>query len=311
MMYSGIFLLSLQIVVDASTKYCARFDQANSAASGYFGIEIFNNTAFYSFALDLSKLTTPSQCDLDLGLNYYITTSWSPSSNKFSSNTCDITTVGGHYDPNLSCSPDSVNAVSTPDICASINRTEGLFRYTCNQKVMNHKNYGFCEVGDLSGKFGMTYPTYGGSAKFLQDDLLVDFHPPYDAYYGTKKVGYVNPWISITFGCLGGGNLVCAKILPYTRSMNTTCTFPSIYSPTSAPTGITPYWQNVVQNDKNAAICLIVISVGVVIAIYIYLAFQFRDQKIKDDAEKVAREKEEEKAKLEEAKVVPAAAVKH
>lgn len=283
--FSAVFVIGLVTFADASTKYCAIFDKASSGASGYFGIEIFNNTAYYSYSLDLSNFQS-TNCDLDVGLNYYLTTKWTASAG--SSSTCDLNAVGGHYDPTLACSPESVHAVRSPNVCALLNRTSNSFRYTCNQKVMNHKSYGFCEIGDLSGKFGMAFPTRGDSAKFEQDELLVDYHPPYDAYYGSKLVGYVNGWASVTFSCLGGGNVVCAKVQPYKASMNRTCSFPSIYFPTSAPTGLTPYWQNVVHNDNNAAICLIVISVAVIFAIYLYLYIQFRAEKAKEDAERAS-----------------------
>mmetsp|Transcript_8365 Transcript_8365/g.8528 ORF Transcript_8365/g.8528 Transcript_8365/m.8528 type:complete len:319 (-) Transcript_8365:134-1090(-) len=298
-----LFLLVIVVVVlqntsghshgDGSSRYCAVFDSASSEIDGYFGIEILNNTAYYSFHLNVSSFS--GTCSLNSGVKYYLTTSWtSTTSNSLKGTTdCGTANIGGTYDPTFACSPNSAHATT----CTALGRTSSTFDYTCSKRVMAHKNYQFCDVGDFSGKFGMIFPEAHDHNILSQQDLLVDFHPPYAANYMTQS-GEIVPWISLVFTCGSSGErLFCGKFLSeHHIPVNSSCQFPSRFFPTGAPTGLTPYWQNVVDNDNNAAICLSVIAVACVALIYAYIAYEYRKEAAADATAARAREIEEVKA---------------
>lgn len=213
-MKSAHFAISSLAVVSA-TFYKATID--SDGAVGYFNMEIGNGQASYSYYLDLSEFSTT--CDLDLGLKYHIHTYWNYDDDSTLSATsetegCVAAYTGGHYDPNLACSTSSQDV---SELCLDINRTLSQeYIYGCSTTVYADGEYALCEVGDLTNKFGISYPSTGYI--FSSSSALIDFQPPYAANYLTEDQ-ISRQWASIVFHCpADSSRLVCAKLYPVSSS---------------------------------------------------------------------------------------------
>lgn len=174
-------------------------------------MNIENGTARYRFSIDMSKFD-PGTCDISDGLTYHIHTYWTNSSTKSGANGyCNGPYTGGHFDPNLACSGSSQNIGS---LCVDIGRTSTStppYTYSCSAATYAAGHYAFCEVGDLSGKFGRPVPT--SSLTLEQTTDLVDYMPAYLANYKTADA-MTYPWQSVVFHCnQGGTRLFCAEFI--------------------------------------------------------------------------------------------------
>lgn len=190
-------------------QYCATFDSSSSeGATGYFLLSIENGTSSHSFFLALNEFSTT--CDLNQGLAYHIHTNWLNTTTMSSSNAyCAKALTGNHYDPNLACGP---NSEDSNDLCADLGRTSSSgYHYSCSASNYSMGKYSYCEVGDLSGKFGRVYMTEIGSDTF-QVNGITDYQPPYVANYMMSD--YVaHQWASIVFHCgEDGSRLVCGVL---------------------------------------------------------------------------------------------------
>lgn len=173
-MSAALLLLVFAPFFTQSIQYCAHFPGDDGFMIGYYKMTINDGRASHSFALDLSVFKDSSDCDLSNGLYYHIHTSWSPVDSTRTSGVgaidCGATVTGGHYDPNLACSASSQDASG---LCIALNRTSAFgYTYNCTSAAYVAGTYSHCEVGDLSGKFGITYPRYevergGATALFL------------------------------------------------------------------------------------------------------------------------------------------------
>lgn len=207
------FLLSLSMTYSVlGADYCATF-QAKDAGGvdGIFSMNVENGTALYRYNLDVSSFD-PGDCDLSEGLSYHIHTYWTNTSTTSGAGAyCGASYTGGHFDPNLACSASSQSAST---LCVDIGRTVDSvpsYAYSCSGNYETG-HYAYCEVGDLSGKFGLAMPNEDGTA-FDQTTNLVDYMPPYIANYKTAdEMSY--PWQSVVFHCKQGGTrLFCAELI--------------------------------------------------------------------------------------------------
>ncbi len=193
-------------------KYCATID--TSGALGHVSIEISNGVAYYMLNLDINSLSTPSlTCDYNEGLTFHIHSYWTTSDTTTTSvayPTCASSITGLHYDPNFACSPKSQQSSTG---CKSLNRYYPHHNYTCNSTVFNGQGqYSLCEVGDLTGKFGVIYPKTTANFQFTTPVPWTDYLPPYP--YNFDRADLVsNMWSSIVFHCRSpSAYLLCAKL---------------------------------------------------------------------------------------------------
>lgn len=199
--------------VATDVRYCATIspNDANNA-QGYFAMNIINGIGIYQFHLDLTSIgTSLGGCSLSSsGLRFQIHSKWlnSSVSSSAGSNFCGISYTGGNYDPNYACSTSSQN-INTE--CEQLQRTSANgYSYTCSSIVYGLGQYATCEVGDLSGKFGIVYPAK--NTKVFTTIEIVDFFPPLIANF-QNTVNDANMWSSIVFGCGSTTTpIVCAKI---------------------------------------------------------------------------------------------------
>lgn len=171
-------------------------------------MQIEEGSAMYYGELDLSNFDALGSCTniASVGLKYHIHQSWTNTSDS-SSFTSGCSQAAGHYDPFLGCSSNS-QYVSTE--CVELSRTSSLgYTYSCNPTLYNNGNYSNCEVGDLSGKFGILNDT--GTSMFYSTGVLTDFYP---ALISNYKYNMKNSemWSSMVFHCgtSAAPRLVCA-----------------------------------------------------------------------------------------------------
>jgi len=203
-----LLLLFAKSVFGAS--YCATISSSSApGASGYFQLDIVNGTSTHEFYLDLSQFSTT--CDLSLGLTYHIHSYWKNTTTSSGTNGyCGSGYTGGHFDPNLACGPASEDASSS---CSSLGRTSSSgYTYGCSKTLFKAGQYGVCEVGDLSGKYGLIMRKSLTSNIFARTVTWADYLPPYIANYDTTT-SIIKPWTSIVFHCTTGARLVCAKFV--------------------------------------------------------------------------------------------------
>jgi hypothetical protein len=207
------FLLFSFFVSVSGTSFCATLDSTTTGgASGYFSAQFFPGSANYSYYLDLTHFDTGT-CDLTSGLSFHFHTYWNNASVTSSSNSfCGGSYTGGHFDPNLACGSSSQDAGSK---CVELGRTSTStppYVYSCNTSNYQKGRYAYCELGDLSNKFGRAFAN-AGTRIFEQTTPHQDFQPPYVANYKQgDALSY--QWQSIVFHC-GQTNdrLVCAEFL--------------------------------------------------------------------------------------------------
>ena len=223
--FPNFVMLFREILVDGvSQNFCAEFKAIEAGgATGYFAAIIDESTAKYTYDLELSQLST--SCDLSKGLYYHIHNYWTLSS-KVSAEGDSCLTTGYHYDPNFACSKPT-------QICEALNRTSSKsYEYACNPTSYSEGYYGLCEVGDLSGKFGMAnqrvspFPT--GSIRFKRDTFHVDNQPPYLSNYN-QDTPISTKWSSIVFHCgVDKKPLVCARFKVVSETESSVCNFPTL-----------------------------------------------------------------------------------
>ena len=207
---SKLFIALNLIIRCEAAEYTAHFINTTSGgASGFFRMNILNGSASYNFQIDLSNFDT--SCDISQGLKYHIHSYWKNNASDSAANEqCGKIYTGGHFDPYLACSSSSQDAMT---LCKSLNRTASQgYQYNCSNEVFHQGYYGYCEVGDLSGKFGLAPRS---SAKiFSSDSKEIDFLPPFDNNFNTN-LAIFKPWTSIVFHCpQNDARLICAKFLP-------------------------------------------------------------------------------------------------
>lgn len=187
---------------------------------------------------------------------YHIHTKWTntTSNSAAGSTLCGPTVAGPHYDPNLACGYSSAS-------CTALGRTPAS--YNCTKQAYNAGNYAQCQVGDLSGKFGIVY---GVNNVYSQAASVVyDFQPPYAANFLVANA-ISSAWSSIVFHCNDGSRQVCAKFKLIPSGSSSACTsFASVLATSSGSTGKT-----VVEKE---AIAIIVLAVFAFVFFVLFVTF--------------------------------------
>lgn len=222
-------LMERALIRAEGSSYCATFssDYDSSTTTGgvtgsfYMLIDSDENMGSYRFYLDLSEFS--STCDISQGLNYHVHSNWvnSSTTSDLGSVFCGPAYTGYHYDPTMACSSTSENQGTTTgynsDNCQKIGRyatASPAYTYGCSTTVYGQGDYSQCELGDLSGKMGMAFPSSGRI--FDQSQTLEDVIPVYSYNYMQDSLSSsphtAFSWASIVFHCKSGGTrLFCAK----------------------------------------------------------------------------------------------------
>ena len=192
------------------TQYCAEFHASSSGGmTGYFGMSITpsTGTATYAFDMDTSSFDWDG-CDYTQGLSYHIHSYWTDASvTSGYTSSCGSSYTGGHYDPFFACGSASQNS----DDCTAMNQLVAGERYSytyiCNSTAYSSGQFSACEVGDLSGKFGI--------ANVVDNNTLTSSGPWSDpigptTYSYAQASASSNQWQSIVFHCGDGTRLFCA-----------------------------------------------------------------------------------------------------
>ena len=206
-----LFNIILHVIsYPSSTSYCASFTTISSGVEGYFAMTIDESSglSYYDFKVDLSQYSNPNSCDLSQGLKYHIHSYWTNTTSSNSYGTASCGTTGGHFDPYLACSQSS-QYQNTPmtypgPLCPLINRVTPNYTYPCSSTSFAGGNLQGCEVGDLSGKFGIvtsTTPVYSSSSVYI--DPLGPAIMDYGYGQAQTVTEYTNMWNSIVFHCKG------------------------------------------------------------------------------------------------------------
>lgn len=198
-----ILILGFLPFYHALSHYCARihltqddgilsFDQA-----GYFWMTINNGKAFYHYDINFDDI---KQCNLieNPTLSYHIHEKGTVDVTKFPQRSCANT--GGHYDPHLACGESSSGHNS---YCLALNRTNSQgYKYNCYQSI-SMKRYlnpsGYCEIGDLAGKFGTINLETNNRAQ--SQSKLKDVIAPYLNDYKASSLTSTSTWASIVLHC--------------------------------------------------------------------------------------------------------------
>lgn len=223
-------LLMDSVLIQAQTSsYCATFSSdydsttTTGGVTGSFYMLIDNDEKMgnYRFYLDLSEFS--SSCDISQGLNYHVHSNWvnASTSSDLGSVFCGPAYTGYHYDPTMACSSTSENQGTTTgynsDNCLKIGRyatASPAYTYGCSTAVYGQGDYSQCELGDLSGKLGLAFPSSGrifDQSKTLQDVMPVNsYNYMEDSRSSSPHTAF--SWASIVFHCKSGGTrLFCAK----------------------------------------------------------------------------------------------------
>jgi len=178
---------------------------------------IEDGVAKYNFKLDLSQFTSFGSCPIaSVGLKYHIHATWNngSDSSSFGSSGCRSAITGGHYDPYIACA--TASQYYTTD-CVDLGRVPASgYTYTCTPSLYNNGNYSSCEVGDLSGKFGVVNDT--DTSVVYESGTLTDYFPPLVNNF-KNDITNANMWSSIVFHC---GNAAAPRLLCADFSRTTT-----------------------------------------------------------------------------------------
>jgi hypothetical protein len=197
------FAVGLLGVYSLGRRFCAKVQVVKGKtvaeqSSGYFYMGLGGGIGIYDFAVDLSNVTN---CDFKQfpRVKYHIHT--------FAINDTDqppkvvsCGDAGGHYDPNLACGESSE---AHDKFCPALNRTAAQgYTYRClsGVPVSKYNNpSGLCEVGDLSGKFGLATVNEDNVARPISN--LTDFLPPYASNFRQSTPNITQQWANIVFHC--------------------------------------------------------------------------------------------------------------
>ena len=206
--------ISCNYVHAQSVVWCGDIDA--NGASGYFQMSMELGSSHYSFNIDLSKFDfdealgvgKKDSC-IEKGLKWHLHTNWNTTESSDFGKSCDAT--GGHYDPNLACSPSSESAAT---LCPLISRVSPTYTYSCSKNFYDSMLYSYCEVGDFSGKFGNALQTSDASLQFSSNGNYDDYQPPYGTNFEHSWPPNSIKWSSIVFHCSDSTNakVVCAKL---------------------------------------------------------------------------------------------------
>lgn len=257
-------ILTLQLVKEtvAIEYYCGNIAAEEAGgAFGHFALSIQDDgTGSVNLEVDLNGIDKSVQqsCDLSQGLSVHIHGTWENNALNSGSGglTCGLGKTSNHYDPYLGCSPKSNNQdsgdTSKPSgLCHNANKgypstSKVPYVYGCNKAAFASKKE-VCEVGDITGKFGILLPLNATNNLVFKLSTTIDNYPLLKDDYLSHDL--TRGWASVVLHCAGGTakgkRLVCAKM---TKDL-TLCS-PSTYPPvvavgtpadTSKPVNIGPY----------------------------------------------------------------------
>lgn len=135
----------------------------------------------------------------------------------------------------------------------------------CNPAAYSSGALMNCEVGDLSGKFGLMQPLFPTDFIFT-GSISGDPNPPIAANYGASDPGSVvsKPWQSIMLHCPVTGNppIMCAKLTPMPHIV------PKIPAPSNHTSALAKsvagaYQANFTQPGMNGVFKMTIDSTGV------------------------------------------------
>lgn len=207
-----IILAFLPWAADGAT-YCGQFmrDEATNI-TGYFAMNILSpGKAQYWYRVDLRGVSRATLgCDLSKGLTVRVASNWTSKTRDSGLGTmpCGPGVLGAAYDPYFGCRVGSASPA-----CVLLKRTApDLYTYTCNPATYSQGLYSACDVGDISGKFGLAKPSLVPSPPgalvpintFESNGVLTDYAPPIEAQYLQQSV-YGNMWASVLFRCVFDG----------------------------------------------------------------------------------------------------------
>jgi hypothetical protein len=209
-----VFLSAISFAI--AKNYCAKINPSTSSgASGYYAMQIKNGIALHQYTLDISNAPTisTSSCSTNgvASLNININEFWAPGDGSTSSaSLCATTTpvlqvngqyvylpiTGLHYDPYFGCSMYSQNYLT---YCQKgLKRVTPQYTYYCNSTGFRDQElYTSCEVGDITGKFGLASSS---NSVFASKEIFVDPFPPLNANYRTSTDNAL-AWGSVAFQC--------------------------------------------------------------------------------------------------------------
>ena len=210
------------------TIYCAQW--GDTSIQGYFAMQLSPsgspNTAAYAYDINI---TTPDNflaaCPVvkTTGMRFHLHALWTSSNVTASTlDQCGAGFTGGHYDPNFACASASAWAKTA---CTALNRTAAQgYTYPCSPSTFATRP-GTCEIGDTSGKYGMSASlTLGsGGVRLLPSSttptfpyLVNDVLPPYASDFFLGSGTDTNGWSSVVFHCgdAGAARIMCAKLVP-------------------------------------------------------------------------------------------------
>lgn len=251
-----------------SQSYCSIFKESESGVSGYFTINIDEaaGLSYYDFNVDLSSFSTT--CDTSNGLKYHIHSFWTNNA-ATSSNSCG--SCGNHFDPYLSCSSTSQYQISPATypgpLCKSLNRFSPNYTYPCSSTSFSNGNLQGCEVGDLSGKFGIVKNSSTSPLIFKSSTVLSDPLGPTSYTYGNGSTSgfqqiteYTSVWNSIVFHCNNAPNntrLFCGQLL--TSNVDSCVALGATLTPSLS------------DNNNKSSNCWFDIGISVVITFVVFL----------------------------------------
>lgn len=200
---------------------------------------------------------------------YHIHTSWNnlQKNSAVGGNDCSGANTGLHYDPNLACGYTSAS-------CTLLGRTSAA-SYNCTPASNAAGQYSQCQIGDLSGKFGIAKPT--GSLLYQQLTPLYDYQPPYVANYLKAGSAGSSMFSSIVFHCnnAAASRLICAKFQLVPAGQSSVCPFPATTADAMATLSSDLSYNKAVVSKAVIAIIVLAVFLFVSLLIVGILAFLY------------------------------------
>jgi hypothetical protein len=289
----GFIMVGIVVAYPPVTNFCATFSPASAGgASGYFAMQVNQATglSYYNFALDLSQFPLAAQCTAtgsSSKLKYHIHSFWKLSGqSSYSSANCGASGTGGHYDPGFACSGSSCFAKTpTANLCKNIYRTSVQgYKYGCNSTTFG-SDVNVCEVGDLSGKFGLaTVQNNLVSSNGVYTDPLP---PAVVDYYRSSQTNYSTPFASVVFHCNDAPTntpILCAKLnTDISACQSSSATFGA--APVSASSGAKSYSQTAFDGAVAGA-AIVCLLTGLLVGI-LWQRMQFNSKVASDGIDKI------------------------
>jgi hypothetical protein len=194
--------MPLSIIISHAGMHTLPFllQEADFGPHGKFWLSISGDGSNMSWVSDLENINELGDIN---NLSYHLHAQWNLNEDY---STTDCGTAGGHYDPFLGCGP----ATGAKADCAALGRTsDDSYVYSC-RGAYDNEEYGRCEVGDLSGKYGaIPIDNDGHGLKRVEDDPLPAMNYHYQPALSDVSDG--TEFASIVFHN-GSPRVLCGKL---------------------------------------------------------------------------------------------------